>query len=335
MANILLTNSCNLKCEYCFANNEMQNECHEHVGYMTLGNYDKILQWLLMGGEMKIGLMGGEPTIHPQFKEILQMTQSFCRQYGRMSSIFTNGTNLMQFLPLIDRDVTSILLHITEPDVIGDNNWTKVQELCEELYQRGFLNVDYDSTQYGCVLGVNIYSGRDDYTHIYELIRKYNLKRLRVSVTAPTQKKDMNRDVYFKKMAPIFFNFVKNCAEAGIHEFTFDCNNIPQCYFTEEQQAFINRFVFRKPNCIESTIDITPDLKAIPCFKCGIDEKVSIFDFPGTLEIRKYYQGKYIFKMIDKNLPDRCRKCPLGEKYLCHGGCLNFLKEDEINGSRS
>jgi sulfatase maturation enzyme AslB (radical SAM superfamily) len=68
MANIAINNYCNLKCDYCFADNMIK----EANKTMSLDNYIKVLKYLTeQNYEQRIGIIGGEPTLHPQFKEIL------------------------------------------------------------------------------------------------------------------------------------------------------------------------------------------------------------------------------------------------------------------------
>ena len=64
MANIAITNYCNLKCPYCFADDMI----HDDNKNMSLENYVKILRYLIQYNETDIGIIGGEPTLHPQFK---------------------------------------------------------------------------------------------------------------------------------------------------------------------------------------------------------------------------------------------------------------------------
>ena len=65
MANIMLTDSCNLRCPYCFANefvgggkNEISEEAFEKAARFILGD----------GKQSFVGLIGGEPLTHPKLK---------------------------------------------------------------------------------------------------------------------------------------------------------------------------------------------------------------------------------------------------------------------------
>lgn len=66
MPNIILTEYCNLKCPYCFAST-MIEEAKDYKN-ITMEQLDNILNWLYptaIEGEFGIGLIGGEPLLHP------------------------------------------------------------------------------------------------------------------------------------------------------------------------------------------------------------------------------------------------------------------------------
>ena len=72
MANISIVNYCNLKCPYCFANDMIDNNRYT----MTSDELVKILD--LMGRTNEyVGIIGGEPTLHPKFDEILNLFKEY------------------------------------------------------------------------------------------------------------------------------------------------------------------------------------------------------------------------------------------------------------------
>lgn len=91
--NILITNVCNLSC----------GGCSQHCGYIQKEKLWNIsidqLKWnieLLIdckGKIEKIGIFGGEPTIHPEYEKILEMLKNFKEIKFQ---IFTNGIKKYQ-----------------------------------------------------------------------------------------------------------------------------------------------------------------------------------------------------------------------------------------------
>jgi len=98
---IEITDHCNMSCPICLASNH--NSWH-----MPLKKFEKIIKNLLKaeGSLDLINLSGGEPTLHPQFLEILDITR---RPEIINVSISTNGRVFLKdedlLLKLIDRDM--------------------------------------------------------------------------------------------------------------------------------------------------------------------------------------------------------------------------------------
>jgi len=82
--NILITNYCNQGCSFCFANELMTKG---RVKEMSLKNYIKLLGYLGKNKIKRVYLMGGEPTLHSNFKELFKATI----EKGFELEIFTNA----------------------------------------------------------------------------------------------------------------------------------------------------------------------------------------------------------------------------------------------------
>ena len=69
MPNIAFINYCNLSCPYCFANEFIE----EKKQLISEEQLKKILNFLKLNkqNQAKIGIIGGEPTLHPDFKKLL------------------------------------------------------------------------------------------------------------------------------------------------------------------------------------------------------------------------------------------------------------------------
>ncbi len=98
MANIAINNYCNLKCPYCFADGMIQ----ESSKNLSVDNYIKLLKYLIEDNdEHSIGIIGGEPTLHPNFKDILIESNHYGAVNDVNFTLFTNGIELEQYLSCI------------------------------------------------------------------------------------------------------------------------------------------------------------------------------------------------------------------------------------------
>ena len=84
---ISITDSCNLKCVYCYAEATARNKNHIDVGLFA-----KIAKEIEEKGVHYMRIAGGEPFIHPNINEILDI----CGKIKMLKSISTNATLLDQ-----------------------------------------------------------------------------------------------------------------------------------------------------------------------------------------------------------------------------------------------
>jgi MoaA/NifB/PqqE/SkfB family radical SAM enzyme len=90
---IELTNRCNLRCQHCF------DERHAGTGELPLVILDKVLSEGKGCGIDHLAFTGGEPTLHPQFPEIVPRVCAAAYTY----SLVSNGLNVPQIAPLLLR----------------------------------------------------------------------------------------------------------------------------------------------------------------------------------------------------------------------------------------
>ena len=89
-----ITNFCNLRCPNCtrFIGH------HQKPYFMSLEQVEIALQ-SLEGYKGKVGIMGGEPTMHNQFKEICLLYQEYLPKERR--GLWTNGLNWNKYEDII------------------------------------------------------------------------------------------------------------------------------------------------------------------------------------------------------------------------------------------
>jgi uncharacterized radical SAM superfamily Fe-S cluster-containing enzyme len=95
---VTITSACNLDCPICYVHNKNDGAFH-----MTAGDFDKVLAHLKEEhqGEIDIiNLTGGEPTVHPQFLELLERAKD--AGIHRVT-ICTNGIRLARDEGLVKR----------------------------------------------------------------------------------------------------------------------------------------------------------------------------------------------------------------------------------------
>lgn len=316
MPNIILTEYCNLQCPYCFANKMITDAYESSEKNITIQQLDRILKWLTptaASEEFSIGLIGGEPLLHPQFDLILQKINNFCSMTKSNSIIFTNGLLLDKYINQIGEQM-SILINVNKLN----QNFTKT--LINNLKLVDSLN--WFNTR-KVTLGCNLYLQEDNYDFFWNIVDQFlgKIHIVRMSVTAPNDEKlKLNKELYYNSMKNICLDFLKEAQKRGI-EISYDCNQIPLCFFSEEEQFLINSLGERHPFC-EPVIDITPDFHATCCF--GVyNTPISCNLFNNVNELKKYFNSLITLKML-KNNNSLCKNCEKIQYMQCQGGCLSF-----------
>lgn len=322
MANIMLTKQCNLHCPYCFAN-EFVNKQSD---VMSFDHFQFCLRFLSSNPRERIGLIGGEPTTHPDFKRMLAALidspfSSVC--------LFTNGILLDRYYNELRNTKFQILVNLNSPEAIG-----------QELYQRTIANLDemvqhlYMHNQLG--LSLNIHSADQDFSYILEALKRYSFQKLRLSIAVPNL--DENRRIdplsYFEKMLPTVRRLVRKLLEMDVAP-VFDCNYIPSCLLTEDDKKLFSQhpstmrrsnLFTAKPIC-SPVLDILPDLHVVRCFGMSSVYKAWLPDFSTTEELKRHFIMQ-VDSVAHQILPsEKCRGCKEYLRIQCSGGCYAYRQK--------
>ena len=86
LLDVSITNRCNRCCDFCYRQSKYEGDD------ISIEDYKVIIENAQKCGVQQIAIGGGEPTLHPNFCEILEMT----RRNGIVPNYSTNGHNLTQ-----------------------------------------------------------------------------------------------------------------------------------------------------------------------------------------------------------------------------------------------
>jgi MoaA/NifB/PqqE/SkfB family radical SAM enzyme len=257
-----------------------------------------------LGGHVRF--IGGEPTIHPNFKDILKMFACDKEIYSiHFFSNMTFGEDILELIKEISQEKTiSILPNLNHPDIIGKDNYDKAVNNIKILSQ---INNVVGS------IGINIFKPDQDTSYITELAYKLDIQNIRWNVVVPNvNKTGFNVKDYMLSFKPLLLEFFKDCSGKKLKPGQ-DCNTIPPCIFEpEELKEVIMNYpnLFSRTSC-EPVIDLTPDLKVLRCF--GMSEMMKI-DFD-TNKKPDEYENEFNRSLINyarKELFEgECKTCPI------------------------
>lgn len=317
MANLMITKQCNLKCSYCFAN-EFVNKQKD---VMSFENFQKCLNFFSYNPRERIGIIGGEPTMH---SELGKMLAAIIDSPFQSACLFTNGILVDKFINELRNSRFQVLINLNSPDSIGNKNYDRILSNIDEM-----INRQYMKEQVG--VGINLYAPDMDYQYILDVLEKFKLSKVRVSVSIPNM--DEGREVnpldYFHQLEDIVRRFVDDILAIGVAP-NFDCNYLPKCLTAErgatyEQYSDILRRsnIHMNPICTPS-IDILPDLQVVRCFGMSDLYKVNLFDFRNTEEIKRHFMMEIDALAYQITPDDKCRTCGEYRAGLCSCGCYAY-----------
>lgn len=322
MSNIMITKKCNLKCPYCFANEFVNKNSVD----MTIKDYLKAIDFSMTNPEEHIGIIGGEPTVHPQFAQMLEILIEDSRVQG--VTIFTNGINLDQYIPQILHPKFSLLINCNSPQDMGQVAFDKMVSNIDLLVNKYYMKDRI-------ALGINMYKESFEKEYILELLKRYDLRYLRTSISVPNTEELKNTDSisHFMKMKESVLDFYFELLNNKIMPF-YDCNQMPKCMLNNYERNKLEQLVEASGledrnllceviNC-EPVIDILPDLRAIRCFALSDCHKANISDFNDIFELKAYFSNMFDAYGYNVLASKECKNCHDAQVMKCSGGCYAF-----------
>jgi len=317
MPNLIVTNACELACPFCFASDYRADPAADGPARMNLDELRALLEFV---GADTARFCGGEPTLHPDFVEMLSL--ALARPDGG-AMVMTNGLwpaavqDHVAGLSRRQRARVSYLVNLLEPSCYSDAQRQRLLTTLEVLPARAVT------------LGFTIHQPRFVYAHLIELARRFGYSQLRYSVAAPsltdprTWSIEPERD--FAPMAERLFLMVREARAAGI-EVNSDCGYLPPCAFSEAQLAELSGGAGSAPTLefsCHGPIDIGPGGVAWRCFGLYPLVRATCEPFPHAAALGDQLE-ELTAELELPPLLDACEGCALRASGVCAGGCHAF-----------
>jgi radical SAM protein with 4Fe4S-binding SPASM domain len=273
-------------------------------------------------GERRFSLLGGEPTLHPEF---VDMT-AYLLERGFEVRVFTSGIlderKLAELITLA-RGLPPIRLgficNLNDPEKTRTSlaEIESVKRFLRELGER-------------VVPGFNIYRTDFSLEFLFDAINEFGLQReIRLGLTHPIPGKRnlsislRDLDLVIARLfehAPVF---ERMRVQPGL-----DCG-FPMCRFSDEQLGWLYRNAgARNGFGCGPVIDVGPDMSVWPCFPLSSYQKRSILEFNSLQGLRESYERFHRAVRVEAGgILEECDTCRHREAGRCHGGCLAHALE--------
>lgn len=133
--NLLLTNKCNQRCPYCFLAGTLDH-VDKAMEEISIDNFEIALKYarefLDFGLKKRINLLGGEPTLHSRFEELLrkaiyQKTKDNADVIFPVH-VFSNGLFDIDLARFLAKEPCGLLLNVNEPAFYPSALWDKLEK---------------------------------------------------------------------------------------------------------------------------------------------------------------------------------------------------------------
>jgi len=325
---VCITYHCNRNCSFCYSRG-LQEEFKEH---MSLSDFEFLIRWAKSQGWQSLRLLGGEPTVHPEFKTIL----GIARQQGFSLSISTNGL----FDPELNSSFNNCLIESINFSYPQDK--LKLQEF--ELFRKNLEKTIV--RRIPVVLSGVIYPDREDWRQVIDLAKDFRTRIItRFSTVLPGYQKRFNPEE-FKRDIDTLASQILSIARYAYKNYVifFFYRPLLLCMFKSQELKFlksISPFLFDticSCSCIDGTmVTVNPDLTCSPCpslFLKGLKITPKI-----TREILSLDFKAKMKHLSIQPFMDSCKSCQYFINYkrhledasqgfnnelLCHGGCFRY-----------
>jgi MoaA/NifB/PqqE/SkfB family radical SAM enzyme len=307
MANLSISTICSLNCPYCFTADYL-DDVPDGRRFMPLDEFDARLDFLDRSGIDEARLLGGEPTLHPDFPALVARALD----RDKRIVVFSNGlmpNASLNSLADAPADRCFVLMNINAPADNGSAVITRQIEALRRLGERAMP-------------GFNIYRPDFDLGFLLDLIEQTGCKpSIRLGIAQPCLSGD-NRYIHPKQYRFIgqqIAAFTPIAAARGV-TLEFDCGFV-RCMFTDQEIQTLhdaNANVGWRCNPILDVDVYGQVIQCYPLSRLGSLPLTPDIDAPALRKTFEARTGAYRHAGI---YPE-CAICPFKASGECSGGCL-------------
>jgi radical SAM protein with 4Fe4S-binding SPASM domain len=265
----------------------------------------------------QIRLLGGEPTLHPEFEGLLALAL----ERGKPIRIFSNGSMPERVLAFIERlaeDRVGFVVNLSASLHLPGGIPEDVRRALQRLAGRA-------------VLGINVSRPSGDFAppgvsdgigYLFDLVESHRLRReLRIGLAHPCvgfENSYLHPNQYYAAGRTIFE--LAQRAVARRIALTLDCGLVP-CMAPELLDSRFGEASRQLRGQCGPVLDILVDGRVIPCFPLArvLSETLASDADAGSLrrQMEKRLAGYREFGVFKS-----CARCDFRRRRLCSGGCL-------------
>jgi hypothetical protein len=307
MANLVITDTCNLACPYCFAGQALPAERR----FIEMVDFEARLDFLQRSGVDQARLIGGEPTLHPQFPELVRRI----RQRGLIVIVFSHGLmppkalNCLADLPV---EACTVLVNLNasrNPSGPDQREQGQRLETLRRLGQRALP-------------GFNLVSPQIELDFILPLIQNsgcYPAIRLGLAHAMLGGGNQYLHPRQYRLVTPKIVAFARQAARQGVR-LEFDCGFV-RCMFSDQELRELESAQADIGWRCSPVLDIDLDGRALHCFPLAGSSQISL-DADSLASDLRNALAQALAGYRQSGVYRECSTCVFKQKGACPGGCL-------------
>ncbi len=307
MANLSITATCNRNCTYCFARDLFARR-EQPIANMSPETFEHALDFLERSNIDQARLLGGEPTLHPDFPWFAAKVVD----RGLRLLVFSNGLMpqaALQCLARMSDERTAVLVNVNSPE-----EW-KAGEHEQQVatFQRLGPKV---------TLGFNINTPGAQLDFLLALIRQFGLSTsVRLGLAHPCWPgtNEFLHPRYYLEVGRRVAEFAAQAREVGV-KVEFDCGFV-SCMFPRDSLEILGEGAQDLGQRCSPVLDILPDGQVASCYPLASLHQEPLPDHYDAAWLRARFEDRLQpYRRV--GVFRECVACPLREDGQCVGGCL-------------
>jgi organic radical activating enzyme len=310
MPTVMLTTTCQNSCAWCFARSKMEHYRSQGVEEMSWQDFLTVVEYYERSGYRQMNLLGGEPTLHSQFIDML----TYLASRGFSTLVVTNG--------IIPAPLVDILAQEKFQNVQYAVNSTSYFDHGPDTRQTidRFLRAMPHATSLSYTIAQR--DVRQNSLHpILDrlfLIMRFGLRQhLQFQIAVPSHgNSDFVPFDQYGAVVELLQTWTavirKNRVSVGL-----DCHCMPACRIPPDAQLPFPL----KSSCTDFMVDIGPNLEVWPCFPLSA-ETFRLEQLATLAELRAFVAN---LGSVEPLLYESgCTACEQRLSKACDGGCRGF-----------
>jgi MoaA/NifB/PqqE/SkfB family radical SAM enzyme len=316
VANISVSTVCNQHCAYCFTVDHLA-DCNSVCaqgspaarGFIPIDAFDDRLDFLKRSNIHDVRFLGGEPTLHPQFVELVDRA----RAVDMGVVVFTNGLipeGALTYLESLPAEQCTVLVNVNQPASTGqDGAFQRKLKTMRRLGKRALP-------------GFNIYRLDCEMDFLTALIDDTGCKpMIRLGMAQPclTGANQYIHPGHYRVIAIKIVRLASRAAEAGV-KLDFDCGFV-RCMFSDDELNALQAVGANVGWWCNPILDVDIWGDVIHCYPLSQLARLPLRSESDASKLRSAFEARtrpYRLAGVFKE----CSVCPFKATGECKGGCL-------------